>query len=592
MTVQPTYLDFGSLRIDVRNRLLLSGGEALALTPKAFETLWVLIERRDAVVSKEELIAAVWPEAFITEATLTQNIYTLRKVLAAAGSEDLIRTVPRRGYRFVGEVLEVAGPPAGAVQEGSRAAPGGDSADHRIESLAVLPLVPLDRDEESVFLGLGLADAVIASLSHLHRLTVRATSSIMRYVDQPERDPVSIGRELKVDGVLEGTVQRLGARLRVTVQLVSVAHGVACWAESFQGVYDDLFEAQDSIAHAVVAGLRLRLSRREEARLALRSTDNQEASRAYVRGRYAWNQRTAADLQRAIELFRSAAALDPGFARAYAGLADALILLPFYGAVEPSVAFAEARRAARLAADLDRNLAEAHTSLAYTDFVYSRRWRTAEERFQRALGLNPHYPTAHHWYGFLLTALGRHDEAIELSNRALQLEPLSLVIHTDLAMSHYFAQRFGEAAAEFHSVLEGDPDFGYGRFGLALTSSALGHHTAAVAEARQACELLSDNGASHAVLGYVAARAGDQATAQKALDRLTQMAAAAAGQAGHLALVRIGLGQRDEALAELGRACDEHSRFAVFLGVWPVFDELRGDPRFTQLLRRLRLLPD
>ncbi len=590
MSEQPIFLDFGSLRVDVRNRLLLSGGETVALTPKAFDTLWVLIERRGEVVTKEELIATVWSEAFITEATLTQNIYTLRKVLAAAGSDDLVQTVPRRGYRFVGEVTEVVEPIDSPHQSDPSVGDLASSA-RAIRSLAVLPLVPLDRAEEAVFLGLGLADAVIASLSHLHRLTVRATSSIMRYVDQLDRDPVLIGRDLEVDGVLEGTLQRTGDRLRVTVQLVSVARGAACWAESFQGVYDDLFEAQDAIAHAVVAGLRLTLSSREEEQLVHHSTDNPEACRTYVRGRYAWNKRTAADLHRSIELFRAAAALDPGYAYAYAGLADACILLPFYGSAEPSVAFAEARQAARRAAELDGHLAEAHTSLAYTDFVYSRRWRTAEERFLRALKLNPHYPTAHHWYAFLLTALGRHDEAIELSNRALRLEPLSMVIHTDLAMAYYFAGRYDEARAELTSVLEGDPGFGYARFCLALTLNSLALHPAAVVEARQACELLGDSGAARAVLGYVAAEAGDPATAEEVLNGFARAAAEAPVQAGYRALVRIGLDQRDEVFDELRLACDERSAFAVFLGVWPVFDRLRADPRFTQLLRRIRLLP-
>ena len=589
MSAPQTFLDFDSFRIDVRNRLLLSDGEVVALTPKAFDTLRVLVERRGEVVTKEELIQAVWSDAFITEATLTQNIYTLRKVLAAAGSGELVQTVPRRGYRFVGEVVEVADLPESPRQTDPAVEPR-DSPGAGIRSLAVLPLVPLAGDEEIVFLGLGLADAVIASLSHVHRLTVRATSSIMRYVDQPVRDPVEIGRALEVDGVLEGTIQRSGARLRVTVQLVSVARGAACWAESFQGLYDDLFEAQDAIAQAVVAGLRLTLSTREEQQLAHHATDNTEACRAYARGRYAWNKRTAADLQRSIEHFQTAAKLDPSYARAYAGLADALILLPFYGAAEPRVAFAEARRAARQAAELDNNLAEAHTSLAYTDFVYSRRWRTAEERFLRALRLNPHYPTAHHWYAFLLTALGRHDEAIELSNRALRLEPLSMVIHTDLAMAYYFARRYDEAVSELSSVLEGDPDFGYARFGLALSWSALGQHTAAVSEARQACELLSDSGAVRGVLGYVAGMAGDTSTAQEVLRGFGQ-AAEIPVQAGHRALAQLGLHRIDEAFDDLLIACDESSRFAVFLGVWPVFDRMRSDPRFAKLLRRIRLQP-
>ncbi len=582
MTERGAQLAFNGFHLDRGNRLLTRDGQSIALTPKAFDTLVALIERQGRVVGKEELLETVWPGAFITEATLSQNIYTLRKTLESHGASGLIQTVPRRGYRFAGEAVEVR-------RETASDAPA-EELPESIRSVAVLPLVSLGGDEEIDFLGLGLADAVIASLSRVRRLTVRSTSAILRYVEEGDRDPVRIGRDLAVDGVLEGTVQRLGARLRVTVQLVSVARSAACWAESFQGVYDDLFEAQDAIAHAVVAGLRLTLTRQEEAGLRHQPTRSTDACRAYVRGRYFWNKRSAADLKRAIESFEHATALDPGYAQAHAGLADAWILMPFFGAGQPAASFRKARDAARRAGDLDGSLAEAHTSLAYTDFVYSRRWRTAEERFRRALSCNPHYATAHHWYAFLLTALGRHDEALQRATRALELEPLSAVIHTDLAMAHYFARRYDDAAAVLDTVVENDPSFGYARFARSLTASARQQQKTAIDEARAAVEHLPGSTAAESVLGYALAVAGRIDEARDVLAELGSDNDEGA-QAAHRALVWVGLDDRERAFAELEEACDERSNFAALLGVWPVFDRIRPDPRFAALLRRIRLAP-
>ncbi|MEM7587808.1 MAG: tetratricopeptide repeat protein, partial [Acidobacteriota bacterium] len=409
-----------------------------------------------------------------------------------------------------------------------------------------------------------------------------------------------IGRDLAVDGVLEGTVQRLGARLRVTVQLVSVRRGSACWAESFQGDYDDLFEAQDAIAMAVVAGLRLTLTRQEEAGLTRHPTRNLDACRAYVRGRYFWNKRSRADLDVAIECFERATRLDPNYPQAYAGLADAWILRPFYGSARPAESFRQARDMARRALELDASMAEAHTSLAYTDFVYSRRWRTAEERFRQALSCNAYYATAHHWYGFLLTALGRHEEALEYATRAHELEPLSQVIHTDLALAYYFARDPEAARSVVDALVETDASFGYAQFALALIAHGQGQDAVAIAAARAAVECLEGSTAAQAVLGYVLAPAGGVDEARALLDTLNKTTdpdpadpnPVDLAPAAHRALIHLGLGEHDCAFEALAQACDERSNFAAFLGVWPIFDPLRPDPRFEALLRRIRPAPD
>ena len=576
------FFEFGAFRMDVANRLLLREGEPVSLTPKAFDTLSALVEHRGRVLAKEELIGLVWPDTFVTEATLSQNIYLLRKALATAGDRCWIHTHPRRGYRFDGEVTAVAA-------ETDRADLGADLGVGGVRSLAVLPLTPLPRDEEGVFLGLGIADALITSLSNVRQLSVRPTSAILRLVDAKETAPATAGRELGVEAVLEGTVQRHGNRLRVTVQLVSVERGVPLWAESFRGAFTDPFEAQDAIAREVVRRLHLTLTRQEASTLSRPPTPSPEAHRTYVRGRYAWNRRTAAELRRAIELFRQAVADDPAYARAYSGLADALILLPFYGTASPAATFRQAREAARRALELDDRLAEAHTSLAYTDFVHSRDWSAAEEGFHRALERDPAYATAHHWYAFLLTALGRHEEAIELASRAHGLDPLSLVIGTDLALTYYFAHRLDPALEQLSGVLEVAPDFGYAHFALALCHSEAGQHALAIEAGRRASRLLADSDAARAVLGYALARGGQEREARDMLDRRGDGGQPELAGASHRALLHAGLGDGEAALGELERSLEERSRFVVFLGVWPAFDGLRSDARLTALLERLGL---
>ncbi|MEO1086001.1 MAG: winged helix-turn-helix domain-containing protein [Acidobacteriota bacterium] len=485
MTKRLDFLNFGDFQIDVANQLLLRNGQPVALTPKAFDTLHVLVRHPGQVLSKEQLLGHIWPDSFVSEATLSQNIYLLRKIIEGAGGRRWIKTVPRRGYRFEGDVEEVVAlaKPSPADVDPPAVVKGGEAAAPK--ALAVLPFRCLPEDEEARFLGLGMTDAMITSLSNVRQLSVRPTGAILRYVDQPDVDPAAVGRELGVEGVLDGSIQRRGHQLRVTVQLISVERGVPLWADSLGGAYDDLFEAQEGMARDLVARLRLRLTTREASSLSRRPTQNLEAHRLYVRGRYTWNRRTALDLQEAIDLFRRAVALDPTYGRAYSGLADALILLPFYGSARPLDAFRQAREAARRALQLEEELAEAHTSLAYTDFVYTRDWMAAEQGFRRALELDGRYPTAYHWYAFLLSALGRHEEAIEVGMRAQRLDPLSLVISSDLALIMYFARRFEESLDQLQSVIEVAPSFGYAHFGLSMCRSALGLHAGATAAARE-----------------------------------------------------------------------------------------------------------
>jgi DNA-binding winged helix-turn-helix (wHTH) protein/TolB-like protein/Flp pilus assembly protein TadD len=465
----------------------------------------------------------------------------------------------------------------------------------RVDSVAVLPFLALDRPTGNDVLGLAMADALITRLSDLDPLVVRPTSAVQELRTSP-RDPIAVGRHLQVDAVVDGSLQRAGDRIRLSVRLLRVEDGRLLWARSFETVAADPFVVQDAISEQVANALSLELT--GVRRAGNRGTDDVEAYQHYVQGRYLWNRRTEADLRQALVEFQAAIARDPRFAAAHAGLADTWALLPLYGSVPPRTAFPRALSAASNALSLDPQLAEAHTSLAYSRFQYEWNWSDAEQEFHRALKLDPSYATAPQWFAYLLSALGRHDEAVANARLAQRLDPLSLVINSDLGFTLYFARRYDEAIAQFHRALELDARFPYAHFGLALAETGAGKREEAVQEARQALELSGGSGSMQGALGYTLALAGHADEARAVRAALVERARHQRVSAGALALVAIGLAhdgdsaERTEALHQLDLACGERSRFVVFLDAWPVYDPLRGDPRFAELVRRVGLPAD
>jgi DNA-binding winged helix-turn-helix (wHTH) protein/tetratricopeptide (TPR) repeat protein len=569
-------LELDGFTVDLGSRLLLRGDRQVPLTPKAFDTLAALLERPGEVMSKEELIARVWPDTFVEEGILTQNIYTLRRALQEAGGERVyIETVPRRGYRFVGTLAE-------------RTAPAATREAAAITSLAVLPFEPLTANPDDAYIGLGLADALITRLSNLRRITVRPTSAVRRYLGVA-RDPAEVGRALQADAVLDGTVQRSGDNLRITVQLIGVREGVTLWATKLDARSADLFALEDSLSRELADEMQLRLSQRERDRLTRGRIPDPEAYHAYLRGRYFWNRRTLEGLEKGIERFRQAISLDPDFALAHAGLADCYVLLPFFGAFAPRDVFPGAIAAAERALALDDSLAEAHTSLAYARFYFERRWDLAERGFQRAIDLNPGYPTAHQWYAFLLSALGRHGEAVARARQARDLDPLSLVINADLGMVLYFARDYAAAVEQLRATLELDPSFAYAHFGLGHALQQQGKLAEAVEELRRAVELAPGNPVWQAALGQALAWAGRPDEARRIVGELEERADREYVESSDFAFLWTALGEPDRAIDRLERACDERSRFVALLATWPIYDPLRTHPRWPDLLRRAGL---
>jgi len=550
------------------------------VTPKALETLHVLLLQAGQVVTKRDLLEAVWPEPFVEEATLTQNIYTLRKILGEDQDRgQYIETVPRRGYRFVVSVRVL----------NAKAKPA-DSEGNTVESIAVLPFEVLNAGDERELLGTGMTDALITRLSNLRSLEVRPTSTILRLAPE-ERTPEIAGAKLRVEAVLAGTVQKAGERLRVTVQLVGVERGASLWAETFDTIYDDIFSVEDAISRRIAATLQLQLTRREEERISRPAAATTKAYEAYNRGRYLWNKRTYESLGKSISSYRQALELDPASALAHAGLADAYVLLPPYGDTPPREVFPKAREAASRALALAPDLAEAHTALAYTRFVYDWNWQEAEEGFWRALALNPNYATAHQWLSFLLAALGRSTESLDHARRGWELDPLSRVINSDLGLVLYFAGKFEEALEQYRATLDLESGFAYAHFGAALAYAALERFDEAVDEGYQAVRKSNGNSAMQAALGYALGRAGRIEEARAQLQKINQGSDRTEIAASRLALVHVGLGEDELALDLLAQACEQRSRFVVLLKIWPVFEPLRSHPRFQDLLGRVGLDP-
>jgi DNA-binding winged helix-turn-helix (wHTH) protein/TolB-like protein/Tfp pilus assembly protein PilF len=602
--------EFGPYRLDVRERTLLLDGRTVALTPKAFDTLIVLIRNQPKVVSKEELLATVWPGTFVEDGILAQNILTLRKVLQ---NPEWIETVPKRGYRFAINVMPPvaaravepapASPPASLhfprwwfsatviilmlVAAMALVATRWERPKARIRSLAVLPFRTID--EEPPHLGLGLADVLINRLGMLSELTVRPTSAVRKFADGVAPDPLAAGRELGVDAVLEGNLQRDGERVRVTVQLLRVSDGASLWSGKFDQPYRDLFTLEDAIAGQVADGLVLDLTAPERERLRRRYTENSEAWQAYLRGRYLWSRRTSEAYSKAILEFEEAARIDPNYALAYAGLADTYALLSSNPtkALRRGEGMEKARSAALKSIALDGDLAEAHTALAFILMHYDWKCADAEKEYQRALRLNPSYATAHQWRAVNLLVTGHPDDAIQELKRAQALDPTSPIIMADTVEMYIFTGRLQEAEAQGKRALDIDPSFSMVRSWLSWAYT--GQHRFEEAVSILGGDAQPSDAFQLDALAYAYASEGRQSDARAVLQKLVQEARQEYGLDFVVASMYAALGDADEMVPWLENAFSERSGALLLLRVHPQFDPVRGDPRFQAFVSRLGL---
>ncbi len=463
-----------------------------------------------------------------------------------------------------------------------------------VKSIAVLPFKPLSADDSDEYLGLGMADSLITELSNIKQIVVRPTSAVRKYGGL-EQDPIAAGREQGVDAVLEGSIQRSGERMRVTVRLMNVRDGTALWAYKCDGQCADIFALQDLISEDVAQALTLKLTGEEYKRLTKRYTGSKAAYQSYIKGRYFWNKRTEEGFRKGIEYFEQAIANDPDYALAYAGMADCYNLLSSYYMLPQKETYPKAKAAAIKALEIDNAIAEAHVSLAYVKLNYDWDWAGAEREYKRAIDLSPNYATAHQWYAWQLMLMGRGDEAIRQMRRAQEIDPLSLAINTDLGLQFYYMRQYDQAIVEYRKALEMDPGMVQIHSYLFFAYLYDGRYGEAFEEQGKAITLLGGRPESVAAriedlaeLKKAYAVSGEKGYWQKQLDIAKKDANQTYGPASLAGFYAV-LGEKDQAFELLEKAYEERAELMLYLKVDPLFDNLRSDPRFADLARRVGL---
>ncbi|MDQ3743851.1 MAG: tetratricopeptide repeat protein [Acidobacteriota bacterium] len=458
------------------------------------------------------------------------------------------------------------------------------AAGTQVRSIAVLPFKSLGAGEPDQYLGLGMADALITKLSSIHQINVRPTGSIIKYAGADE-DPAAAGRELGVDSVLDGRVQKSGERIRVTVQLVRALDGAPLWGDTFDVMYTDIFTVEDRISEQVARALMPTLTGEQRQQLAKHYTEDTAAFQSYIKGRYYWNKRTADDIRKAVSYFEDAIIEDPSYALAYAGLADAYSTLGVLDDLAPQETMPKARSAALKALELDDDLAEAHASLGYVKHRYEWDWAGAEREFRRAIELKPGYATAHQWYGWYLICLGKSDEALAEFRSAQSLDPLSLYTNLTMGAPYFYSRQYEKAAEQYRKVIEMNPDFWLAHLWLARTYEQEGRYEDALDELQKVSKNTGANAAEVSDRGCVYALAGKTAEARAALAELQQMSRRRYVAPCGAAVVYAGLGQKDEAFEWLAKALKVRDNTLVLIEVDPRLDALRSDARFAQLVK-------
>jgi TolB-like protein/DNA-binding winged helix-turn-helix (wHTH) protein/Tfp pilus assembly protein PilF len=609
---------FGPFILDLRTGELTRDGCRIPLQGQPAQFLVLLISQPGQLVTREDLRAKLWPEDTFVDFDhgLNNAVNRVREALGdSAGSPRYIETVPRKGYRFIGEAEapSPASPPIESAAGGSflawafshrtlvllgvaillaAVAGWGWYRFHerslppaaRIQSLAVLPLANLSGDPSQEYFADGMTDELTTALAKVSALRVTSRTSTARYRDT--REPIQqIARELNVDAIVEGSVARSGKRVRITAQLIDARNDQHMWAESYERDLSDILNTQNTVAVEIAQQVRANLTSAERTAFAARSTVVPEAYDAYLRGRRELGKQRPEAFRQGLEYFQQAIALDRLYAPAYAGLADSYSLLVNYSALPPLEAFPRAKSAALKALDLDANLAEAHTSLAFVRHHFDWDWDGAEAEYKLALRLDPNNAITHLRYAELLSNLGRHDEAIREITVARQLDPLSLVVRSNLGRFLYYARRYDEAIAEIKQVLAADPHRSWSRVTLAFCYEQKGMYSQSLAE--QETLRAEFNGVYGIGSAYLFARMGRLQDARAVLKYHEQPAPDGVQDGVFIAAAYAQLGEKDRAFQWLGRAYQNRDYFMTFIKTDPFMDPLREDPRFEDMLRRV-----
>jgi TolB-like protein/Tfp pilus assembly protein PilF len=581
----PQILRFDVFELDVRAGELRKRGKKLKLQGQPVQVLGALLKRAGGLVTLEELRAQIWASDTHVDFdhSLHNAIARLRETLGdSAESPRYIETLPRRGYRFVAKVDVVA---PGVSSSSSL---GGSTAAERIYAIAVLPLEDHSGDREHEYFADGMTEALITSLAKIKALRVISRTSAMQY--KRARKPLpQIARELSVDAVIEGSVLRSGDRIRVAAQLIHATTDQHLWAESYERDFRDILSLQSEIALRVANEVSVILTPEEQSRLGEARRVNPKAHECYLKGRYFWNKRTQESVRKALSNFQQAIDIDPTYAQAYAGIADSYNILGYYNAQPPKEAYPRAKAAALKALELDNSLAESHAALGVMKRDFEWDWSGAEDEFRRAIELNPGYVEAHHWRSTLLSMLGNHENAVREKTKALAMDPLSVVVRTDLGRMLYFSRDYDRAVAHYHAALEMDPNFLFAHLWLAQAYEQKGMFDAAIAALQAAMRISTDSTYALSRLGHGYALAGKRKEARSILKDIEVSAASRYVSSYDIALVPLALGETDKVFAWFQRALEERSLWLGYLNVEPQLDGLRADPRFQRLLQAVGL---
>jgi TolB-like protein/DNA-binding winged helix-turn-helix (wHTH) protein/Tfp pilus assembly protein PilF len=647
-------LQFGVFEVDLKACELRKHGLRLKLSEQPFQVLIVLLENPGEIVTREELRHRLWPgDTFVDfDHGLNNAVMRLREVLGDASENPrFVETIPRRGYRFIAPVVGLApstpstittsgAEPKAAAVPGAEApstiveppAAGPDSNPARIiirtpklrtaifaaatlitlgllvvgllrysrtnsrgstqgrsKSLIVLPIENLSGDKDQEYFADGMTDDLIANLAKIRSLRVISRSTAMAY--KGTRKPLSqIAGELNVDAVFEGTVLRVGNRVRITAELVQVSTDRHLWAETYESEMGDILSLQNRVSSAIVNEIRINLTPADQERLARNPAVAPEGYENYLKGRYYWNKRSDENLTRAIDYFEQATRQDPGYALAYAGLSDcyAIISAEIFGTMPAAETAPKAKAAALKALEIDPTLSEAETSLATVKFNYDWDWNGAAAGFAKAIHDNPSYATAYQRYSLYLIAMDRPKDSVAQINKARELDPLSISINFSVGWRLYMSRQYDRAIEQLRNTLEMDPRYELPHLVLGLSYAQKGQFNLAIPELQKAVELSHGTPLMESALANAYARSGNRAEAERILANLLRESKKQYVSPYYFAVVYVGLHRPDEALDWLEKAFADRSNGLVFMKVEPGLDDLRSNSRFIALQQKLK----
>lgn len=628
--VESLVYEFAGFRLDARNHKLYrqDSGKLVHLTPKAAELLILFVQNRGRLLTKEEILDTVWAGLIVEESNLSQTIFLLRKALGDDPKEPhFVRTVPNRGYQFISAVKETNAEdliPSGDVLS----CPPGDARDNPrprrgvfsrkslvaapalvlfaasavywfysvpnppnfspVRTIAVLPFEDLNAPQTEEYLGIAFADAMVTRFSALKQITVRPMRTVSKYAGSRDH-PAKIGRELRVDAVLDGLIQRSPGRVWVKVELIRSSDGKTIWSGSFDAAPANLLDVQNSISQRAARAISLHLDQRESALLQRPGTDLPEAYQEYLKGRFFWNKRNAESNQRAIEHFKRSIELDPDFALAHSGLAQTYVLLNLYGAKHDPNAFPMAKLAALRALEIDPNLADAHAALAQVKLQYDFDWPGVETSYLEAIRLEENNAVVRQWYGEFLALMQRTDESITQLEKARQLDPTSLSTNTALALPYIRSGQPDRALEIIDEVLLMDPRFAWAHHYRSRAQLQKLDFRGAVESCRMAYAASNDSIVMKADLAVALARAGQTSEAIAIYSELKEAAGRLYVSPYNFAIMNNALGNQAEAIRYLNMAVDERDFLTVSMKGDTVLANLRGEPAFAEVLRRVNL---